>query len=82
MLNEHWNRQVDSALSQIQFHGEVPKNVITRFEDVKSVLELAREDHRGGGLRQVARLLSETSSRLDRSSQAAKTIRGNRPQVS
>ena len=40
------NRRIDRALSQIQFHEEVPEDVVTRFEDVKRVLELARENQR------------------------------------
>lgn len=46
MPNEQRNRRIDRALSQIRFHGEVPEDVVTRFEDVKPVLELSRENQR------------------------------------
>lgn len=46
MPNEKRNRRIDRVLSQIQFHEEVPEDVVTRFEDVKPVLELARQNQR------------------------------------
>lgn len=40
------DRRIDQARSQIEFSEEVPEDVVTRFEDVKDILEAARENKR------------------------------------
>jgi len=40
------DRRIDRALSKIWFHDRVPEEVVTRFGDVKCILETARENER------------------------------------
>jgi hypothetical protein len=40
------DRRIDRALSKLWFHDRVPDEVATRFEDVKCVLDMARENER------------------------------------